>query len=137
MNYAVEQEKDFAKPNFLLFPDFPTEIKPLTKKEQREILMREVYQYYIAEKDSRRKENWKRYCQWCKENRFSNTPQNQKSFKKTKRFIKEMDFKSLLWLLKHIPTSDLPYFISTGKEFSHTGKNFSVWLTQWYEKVVC
>lgn len=135
MNYAVEKETVFSIGDILAFPDFPKEVAPLSNKEKREILMREVYQYYLDEKDKRRKENWVRYCKWCKENHFNNTPQNQKSFKKSKKYIKEMSFASICWLLKHIPLEHLPYFISTGKEFAHTGRNFGAWLAGSYEKV--
>lgn len=135
MNYAAEKETVFSIGDLLAFPDFPTDLKPLTRTEQREILLREIYQFYTAEKDKRRKENWKRYCTWCKTNHFSNTPQNQKSFKKSKMFIKEVSFASLCWLLKHIPLEHLPYFISTGREFAQTGKNFGAWLAMSYERV--
>lgn len=69
----MEEGVKIQKANFLdftKFEDFPKEIKPLTKTEKREILMREIYDFYKAEYDKRRKENWKRYIAWLKANRI-------------------------------------------------------------------
>jgi hemerythrin len=121
---------------FSNFGDFPVEVKPLTKKEKREILMREIFSYYKAEAGKRKMENWKRYCKWCRENRLSDIKENQQKFKKTRMYIKEMTLESLSWLLRHIPQEDLHYFVSTGKEFSYTDRSFGGWLTKWFEKVV-
>jgi hypothetical protein len=98
--------------------------------------MREIYDFYKAEYDKRRKENWKRYCSWCRVNRLPNTKENQTRFKRNKLYIKEISFESMKYLLKHIPLEDLSYFTSTGKEFYHTGRNFGAWLAKWYQRVV-
>jgi hypothetical protein len=116
--------------------DIPKEVLPLTKKEIRELQMREIYNFYVLERPKRKKENWKRYVKWLKENRIPDTKQNQAKFRRQKKFIREISYESLCWLLKHIPTEDLPYFTSTGREFYHSGKNFSGWLGKWFEKVV-
>lgn len=115
--------------------DFPQDIKPLSKKEEREMLMLEIYNYYKAENGKRKIENWKRYCKWCRDNRKSDNKENQKAFQKSKLYIKEMSLHSLTWLLKHIPTKDLYYFTSTGREFAHSGRYFSGWVMKWIEKV--
>ena len=128
---SIGQLIDFSK-----FEDFPQDIKALTKTEKREILMREIYDFYKSEYDKRRVENWKRYIQWLKANRTPDTKENQRRFKRNKLYIREIGFESLCFLLKHIPLDDLHYFISTGKEFSHTGRNFSSWISQWFEKVI-
>ena len=133
----MEQENTFKSISQLFdFSDIPTAVLPLSLKEQREILMREIYDFYKGEYDKRRKENWNRYCKWCRSNHKANTPENLKTFKRSKLYIREISFESMVWLLKHIPSKDLPYFTSTGKEFSHTGKNFSSWLSCWFPKKV-
>lgn len=125
----------FSFADILQNKDFPVDIKPLTKKEERTLLMTEIYNYYKAENGKRKVENWKRYCRWCRENRLSDIKENQQKFKKTRMYIKEMSQRSIEWLLKHIPTKDLYYFTSTGREFAHSGKYFSGWLMMWIEKV--
>lgn len=115
------------------FSDSPVE---LTKKEKREILMREIYDFYKGEYDKRRKENWKRYVQFCKDNKLGKGQESQAKFKRSKRYIREISYESLKWLLKHIPTDDLHYFTSTGKEFTHTGRSFGGWLTNWFPKKI-
>lgn len=119
---------------FINFKDVPTLSPELSNKEKRDILMREIYDFYKRERDMRKKENWHRYCVWCRENKLPDTKQNQRAFTRTKRYIKEISLSSMAFLLKHIPLADLPYFVSTGKEFMHTGRNFSAWLGKWYEK---
>ena len=134
----MEESFEIKKANFLdfaNFEDFPKEIKPLTKTEKREILLREIYDFYKAEYDKRRKENWKRYIAWLKANRIPDSKENQRKFKRTKSYIREISYESLKWLLRHKSVDDLPYFVSTGKEFSHTGRGFSPWLMQWVERV--
>lgn len=98
--------------------------------------MREIYDFYKKEYDKRRKENWKRYVRWLKASKLPNTEKNQRLFKRNKLYIREISFESMKWLLKHIKLEDLPYFVSTGKEFYHSGRNFSAWLTKWFERVV-
>lgn len=122
------------------FKDVPASLSPqLTNKEKREILMREIYDFYVAEYDKRRKENWKRYIAYLKENRINEKTLGREKtfnkFKRTKKYIREISFDSMCWLLRHIPLKDLPYFTSTGREFSHSGRSFGSWLSQWFEKV--
>lgn len=132
----MEENTTFSIGELLNFKDFPKEVAPLSNKEKREILLREIYDFYKGEYDKRRKENWKRYIAWLKENRIPDSKDNQRKFKRTKRYIREMSFESMKWLLRHIPLRDLPYFTSTGREFYYTGRSFGAWLSQWFEKVI-
>lgn len=118
MNYAVEKETVFSIGDILAYPiDVPKSVLPLTKKEQRTILVQEIYNYYKAEYDMRRKENWKRYVLWLKTNRINEKTlgreETWKKFSKTKNFIKEITLKQLAILISYIPTEDLPYWVST------------------------
>lgn len=103
--------------------------KPLTKMEKRAIYLQEIHDFYMKESDNRKKENWRRYCKWCKENKLSNTKENQKKFKNQQQFIKEYSLARLTYLLNFMPTDDLPYIVSTAREFWHSKKNFTSWLS--------
>jgi len=136
-----EYEKTIHKIDdiFKSFLDFPQNIKPITKKEKREILLIEIHAFYKNEGNQRKVENWKRYCSWLRANRIHEKTlgrdKNLAKFKRTKKYIREISLSSLGWLLRHIPMEDLHYFTSTGREFSHTGKSFGSWMSQWFEKI--
>lgn len=108
--------------------DIVAPTKELTRTQKREIILQEIYSYYLADKDKRKKENWKRYCQWCKDNYKSNTPENVKAFKKTKLYIREVSFVSFKWLIKHIPLEDFYVVLSEVKDRSNRGNNVSSWI---------
>lgn len=101
----------------------------LTKMEKRAFYLEEIHGFYMRESDNRKKENWRRYCKWCKDNRLSDTKENQKKFKKQQQFIKEYSLSRLTYLLNFMPTDDLPYIVSTAREFAHSKKNFTAWLS--------
>lgn len=104
-----------------------------TKKEQRETLMLEIYNYYLGEKDERRKENWKRYISYLKSNYIDEKKlgreKTYRKFLRTKTAIKEFDLDRLTFHLKFMPLRDLPYMVSTGREFAQSKKNFTAWLS--------
>lgn len=95
--------------------------------------MREIYQYYEMEKDRRRKENWNRYVAWLKANRIDEKKEGRektwRKFMRTPKAIKELSFERLCFLMNYLSVEDLPYFISTGREFHHSGANFTAWLS--------
>lgn len=128
MDETLEKNTCFSIADFLTFKDVPTLVPELTNKEKREILMLEIYNYYKAETDKRKKENWKRYIKYLKANHIQHTPKTAIAFKRNKLYIKEVSLESMKYLLKHIKTDDLHYFTSTGKEFAHTGRSFGGWL---------
>lgn len=118
----------------LNFKDVPNVTPALTRTEKREILMREIYDFYKKEYDKRRKENWKRYVKWLKENKIDEKilgrEKNTRKFMRTKYAIKELTLERLTYLMNYLPFKDLDYFVSTGKEFYHSGKNFTAWLSK-------
>ena len=133
MEELEEKNTCFQISDFISFSDVPTLTPELTKKEKRAILMHEIYDFYKAEYDKRRKENWKRYCKSLKEHRIDEKILGREKtfskFMKSKNAIKELTYERLSWLMNYLPLNDLPYFISTAREFSNTGKNFTSWLS--------
>jgi hypothetical protein len=113
-----------------------TETKELSRTQKREIILEEIYTYYVSEKDKRKKENWKRYCVWCRAKGKNNTPENQKSFKKTTAYIREMNFASFKWCMKHLPLEDFYVVLSEVKDRSNRGNNVSSFLGGlWFKNV--
>lgn len=99
-----------------------------TAKSERAELTKQIddIHHSVLEHNLRKKENWKRYCAWCKKNKLPDTTENQSKFKKTKECIKEQ--KSLWFLVSHIKTKDLYYIISMMKDSNNRGKSASAWL---------
>lgn len=90
---------------------------PSTKRgSERNSILKDIYQIYQNERQQRKVANWKRYIQYLKNNRFPNNPIQQKIFKKSKLFIKELPPKVIAIKLSHIPTKDLYYVLSVCKD---------------------
>jgi RNA processing factor Prp31 len=102
-------------------------IEKTKRISERAETIKEIYSIYSSEtqKIFRKKENWKRYCEWCHLNKKENSPENQKQFKKTKQFIKEHSVKTICYFLSPIPTSDLYYIKSVAKDMENRKQNFS------------
>lgn len=75
--------------------------KPKLSKSERTQILKEIYEIYSNDRQKlfRKKENWKRYVQWLKDNRIPNTKENQAKFKKSKFFIKELSDKAIAIML--------------------------------------
>ncbi len=113
--------------------------KPASKRERtekREIILQEIYSYYLADKDNRKRANWKKYYQWCKDNYKANTPENVKAFKRSKLYIREVSFVSFSWCLKHLPLEDFYVVLSEVKDRSNRGNNVSSWIGSLFYKNV-
>jgi len=102
----------------------PKDNTPKFRSERGEVLD-EVYGFY---RESTRKENWKRYVKWLRENRYKASPLKIQEFKKTKIHLKTRSIKSFCVMLAHIPTKDLYYILSIGRDKSNRKENFSGWL---------
>ncbi len=117
-------------------PNIVNEKKELTRTQKREIILQEIYSYYLADKDNRKRANWKKYREWCIETRRSDTKDNQKAFTRTKIYIKEMNFNSFKWVLKHLPLEDFYVVLSEVKDRSNRGNNISSFLGGlWFKNV--
>jgi hypothetical protein len=103
------------------------EIKKVKRISERAELIKNIYAIYSSEKQKifRKKENWKRYIAFLKENRKENTPENIKTFKKSKKFIKEHSVKTVCFFVSHIPTADLYYIFSMARDMQNRNENFS------------
>lgn len=105
---------------------------PTRKKRcsERASLIKEIYEIYTSdgEQARRKRENWKRYCQYCREWRKSNCLSSQKEFKRSRSFIQEIKIKSFCYLTSHIPTKDLYYVLSVLKDKVNRGENGFAWL---------
>jgi len=121
--------KSISSSNFLSSFTAPrTESKELTRTQKREIILQEIYSYYLADKDNRKRANWKKYREWCISTHRSNTSENQKAFKKTKLYIREVGFPSFKFCLKHLPLEDFYVVLSEVKDRSNRGYNVSSWV---------
>ncbi len=94
---------------------------------ERAEVIKKIYEIYSSpqQKIFRKKENWKRYCEWCRENKKQNSPENIKLFKKSKKFIKEHSVKTICFFISHISTSDLYYLSSVARDMRNRNENFS------------
>lgn len=99
--------------------------KPKHKSERNEVIS-EIYLCYQNDKQNRKKENWKRYCLWCRENKMPKG--SEKLFKKTKFYLKELTPKVVAIKLAHIPTKDLYYIKSIVKDKYNRGENVGAYL---------
>lgn len=89
---------------------------------ERRVVIREIYEIYVKDGSGRRKENWKRYCKWCRENKWENSVENQKKFRKTKLFINESPARNLAVKMAHVPTKDLYYIKSVAQDKLNRGE---------------
>lgn len=108
--------------------------KQKIEKQERRFLNKQIDDIYHSsqEKILRKKENWRRYCAWCKLNKKAHTPENVKEFKKTARkkmqgkYLEEQ--KSLWFFTSHMKTQDLYFIISQMKDCLNRGKSASAYI---------
>lgn len=108
-----------------IFSNYKIE-KPKVRSQRAELIDK-IYAIYTSptQKMFRRKQNWLRYCQWCRDNKLANLKENQAKFKKSKHFIREHNIKSFCYFMSVIPTADLYYVVSVAKDMNNRGQNFS------------
>lgn len=95
-------------------------------KSERAELLAEIYQYYEL---SWKKNTWSNYIKWLKENKKKDSKELRQQFKKTKNYFKKDSIKTFAsFRLGHIPTKDLYYIKSQGKDMITRGDNFNKWL---------
>lgn len=103
------------------------------QKSRRAQVIKEIYEIYtsISEIKLRRIENWKRYCQWMRRDGLIPSrvdPENNKRFRRTELFIKEIPIGSFCFLISHIKTDDLYYILSVCKDKNNRGESSGAWL---------
>ena len=99
-----------------------------TKLNERQDVLSQIYECYLASKNHRKIANWKRYVAWLKLSRIPNSEKAQSKFKKSKEFIREYKPATLAYKLSHIKTKDLYYILSIGKDMVNRKENFGGWL---------
>lgn len=104
--------------------------RPKIKTSKRAEFISQIFDIYSSEAQRlfRKKENWKRYCNWARENKLADNKENQTKFKKTKLFIKEHSLKTICYFIAPIPTSSLDYIVSVAKDMQNRNQNFSGYL---------
>ena len=107
-----------------IFSNYKIE-KPKIRSERAELIDK-IYAIYTSptQKIFRRKQNWLRYCQWCRDNKLPNSKENQAKFKKSKYFIREHNIKSFCYFISVIPQADLYYILSVARDMDKRGQNF-------------
>lgn len=99
-------------------------IPPKKSLNQRQELFAELYNYY--EKDYKR-QAWKSYVAWLKQNRVKHTKLAVENYKKVA--FKKITVKSFVsYWLGFIPTPDLWYLVSIAKDMDNRGQSFNKWL---------
>lgn len=96
-------------------------------------ILGELYDLYLADIKGLKIYNWRRYVKWCKENKLSNSAENQLKFKKTRFFIKKpLDIKSFCILFSHLKGEDgirdLYYHLSVAKDIKNRGEYPSIYI---------
>lgn len=105
--------------------------EPVKKKTNpRQEMIKEIYAIYTSphQKMNRKIMNWKKYFEWCKENKIPKGKEGEQKFKKSKFFIKEHPIKTFCFFMAPIPTADLTYIISVAKDMENRQQNFSGYL---------
>lgn len=102
--------------------------EPKLKKSERAQVISEIYEVYLKDTIGRKKENWRRYVKWCKDNRFAHNKENLEKFRESKFLLKEMKVSQICYFLSHIPTKDLYFTRSEVKDKLNRGENVGGYL---------
>lgn len=110
--------------NYLKLPEKKKRIS------ERAELIKEIYAIYNSsnQKTNRKILNWKRYCEWCRENKFPKGKDSEQKFKKSKKYIKEHSIKTFCFFISPIPTADLYYISSVARDMDNRGQNFGSYI---------
>ena len=104
---------------------------PKKKGAERTDILKQIYSFYDTEKEMihRKRANWKRYIQYLKDNKKSDSKEEQIKFKKSKFFLRKITDKSMasFWL-SHIPTKDLYYILSVIKDKSFRNESVGAYI---------
>lgn len=97
---------------------------------ERNDVVRQLYQLYDSGQEDtlRKKDNWKRYVAWLKENKIRDSKELQEKFKRNKKFLKKISEKNFAFFLSHIPTKDLYYVLSICKDLAIRNKSIGKYI---------
>jgi len=105
------------------------EIQKKKKTSERAEVISRIYELYLGDRQNRKKENWKRYCAWCRENKLPKGKESENKFRKSKMFIQELPVKVIA--IKLSPFKDLPtlyYIKSVCEDKYNRGENIGAYL---------
>lgn len=93
-------------------------VAPKKRGSERGDVIGKIFELYDSEQERtlRKKENWKRYVSWLKQNKRKNEPHSINDFKKSKIFLRPFTIKKLCFLISHLKTVDLYYVLSVCKD---------------------
>lgn len=99
-------------------------------KSERGQILKELYDIYTCgqEKKNRSKENWKRYCDWCREMKYPDIKINRKIFRQSWRFIRELNIKVFCIKLSHLSQTDLYYILSISRDKYNRQELIGAWI---------
>ena len=97
------------------------------KGSERNYILKEIEALYTSKQERNlvKKENWRRYCFWCKVNKKPDTKENQELFRRNRSFIRERPIWSMLW---HIKTKDLYTVLSVAKDKFNRNESVGAYL---------
>lgn len=87
-------------------------------RSERASIIKEIYALYtsIDERRLRRIENWKRYCQWCKDTCQRDSQGARERFKSSKLFIGELPIKPFCINIAKMNNEHLYHILSESKD---------------------
>lgn len=90
------------------------------KGSERNDVLKQIYSFYDTEQETilRKKENWKRYIKYLKDNKLQSSEEQIKKFKRNKLFLKKLSSASIAFFLSHVKVNDLYYVLSVVKDKS-------------------
>jgi len=101
------------------------QIPPKRFRSERSELISEIYNIYLQDFKI---QTWKNYVAWLKNIKLKHCQVALESFKKSKAYYPKFSSKYFAIRLSHIPTSDLYYVKSIGKDKLNRRDSFNKWL---------
>ena len=106
-------------------------LKPTKSKlNPRNDILKQIYAFYDTQQEVilTKKANWKRYIETLKKQKVKDSQEQQRTFKKSKLFIRKMTPSSMAFFLSHIPTTDLWYILSVAKDKSFRNESVGAYI---------
>lgn len=103
-------------------------IPTVTKfRSERDIVMNDIYKIYTSEKQKihRKRQNWRKYIQYLKENKVKHSKVQIEKFKKSKLFIKELPIGTIAIFLARYKIDRLYQILSESRDINNRGGNAS------------
>ena len=100
------------------------------KGSERSDVVKQIFIIYtsLTEKKHRKIANWKRYCSWCKENKYPNTQTSRTLFRRSHNFLKEKGIKEFCIFIAIFDLQQLYYILSVIRDKNNCGEPCSAWM---------